>query len=217
MRVKKTVFLVDIDVAQCNAISEFLESSGFRVRTFPSAEAFLESAESVAEGIILLDQCLTGMSALELLNNLARRNAGTPIVLIIEHSDVRSAIKAIKAGAINVLEKPINNEELLACVKEAFLNVADNNESNPWIARVRQCYASLSDREKEVMRHIIDGMTSKRIAALLGISHRTVELHRAHITNKMESESLADMVRKHDICQNTGTYRLRREDAWLKP
>jgi FixJ family two-component response regulator len=209
MRVNRNVYLVDSDVAQCNALTVYLESSGYKVRIFTSAEAFLENAESMAEGIILMNQCLVGMSGQELQDSLARRGTDMPIVFIIEHSDVRSAVKAIKAGAINVLEKPISNEELLACVKEVFFHAGDNNKNSPWIASVRQRYASMTDREQKVMLHVVNGTSSKEMAELLGISPRTVEVHRARITKKMDAKSVADMVRKHDICQNTGAYRLR--------
>jgi len=209
MRVNRNVFLVDSDAAECNTLSAFLGASGCKVRMFPSAEAFLENAESMTEGIILLEQCLTGMSGLELQGNLARRGTDLPVIFISGHRDVRVTVKAIKAGAIDFLEKPFSNEELLASVKEAFLRAGDNKMNSLWIAELRQCYANLTDREREVMQHVVAGMSSKGVAELLGLSYRTVEVHRLGIMKKMRAGSIPDLVRKYDICENAGPYRLR--------
>jgi len=207
MRVIRNVFLVESDVAQCNALAKLLTSSRYKVKPFSSAEPFLENAEFMSEGIILLDQCLMGMSGLELQDNLARRGIDMPIVFISERSDVRSAVKAIKAGAVDFLEKPFSNEELLSSVKEAFFRANETN--NLWIANVRQCYEKLTNREQEIMKHIVTGMTSKESGEMLGVSYRTVQVHRASIMRKMETRSLPDLIRKYDICQNTGQHRLR--------
>ncbi len=210
MRAKRNVFLVEPDIAQCYALSALLASSRYKVKSFPSAESFLEDAEFMTEGIILLDQCQMGMSGLELQDSLARRGTDMPIVFISEHSDVKSAVNAIRAGAIDFLNQPFSNEELLASVKEAFFHADDNKDNSVWIASVRQCYDKLTDREREIMQHNVTGMSSKEMAELLGISHRTVEVHRARIMRKMETKSLPDLIRKYDICQNTGAYRLRK-------
>ena len=214
MRVKRNVFLVESNVAQCNMLSALLASSRYKVKPFSSAESFLENAEFLAEGIILLDQHLMGMSGLELQDNLARRGADMPIVFISDRSDVRLAVKAIKAGAIDFLEKPFSNEELLSSVKEAFVRADEANSL--WIARVRQCYDKLTDREREIIRHIVAGMTSKKSGEMLGVSYRTVQAHRASIMRKMEAKSLPDLIRKYGICQNTGEYRLRGAGTRIK-
>jgi len=216
MRIKRNVFLVESDVAQCNMLSDLLASSRYKVKPFSSAESFLENAEGMPDGIMLLDQSLTGMSGLELQDNLARRGTDMPIVFISERRDVRSAVKAIKAGATDFLEKPFSNEELLSSLKEAF-SQADKNKSNSiWIASVRQCYDKLTDREREIMQHVVTGMSSKEVGEMLGISYRTVEVHRLNIMRKMETKSLPDLIRKYGICQNNSVYRLRGDGAKTK-
>jgi FixJ family two-component response regulator len=209
MRVNRNVFLVNSDLAQCNVLSALLESSGCKVRTFPSAEAFLGNAESMTEGIMLLEQHLSGMSGLELQGNLARCGTDLPIIFISGHVDARITVKAIKAGAIDFLENPFSNEELLTSVNEAFFLADDNKKNSRWIAGLRQCYYSLTDREREVMQHVAAGMSSRHLAELLGLSSRTVEAHRASLMKKMRANSVPDLVRKNAICLKAGPYHLR--------
>ena len=216
MRAKRNVFLVESDVEQCSMISELLAASRYKVKPFPSAESFLKDAESMTEGIMLLDQCLIGMSGLELQDNLARRGTDLPIVFISERRDVRSAVKAIKSGAIDFLEKPASNEKLLASIKEAFCHADENKRNSLWVTELRKCYANLSDREREIMQHVTAGMTSRSVGELLGLSYRTVEVHRANIMKKMQANSIPDLVRKNAICLNTGQYRLRGAGARKK-
>ena len=120
MRASRTVFLIDDDDAVCHALSVFLEAAGYRVRSFSSAEAFLEAVDSTLEGVMVLDQRMTGMSGLELQTELNRRGAAPSIIFISGHGDVQMSVKAIKAGATNFLEKPFNNDELLTSIREAF-------------------------------------------------------------------------------------------------
>jgi len=129
MPVNKTIFLVDDDAAVCHALSLSLEVSGYSVRTFHSAEAFLaEAAEGVPEGIILVDQRMTGMSGLELQAELGKRGIDFPIIFITGHGDVQMSIKAIKAGAVDFLEKPFSDEDLLASIRDAFSRADDSKK-----------------------------------------------------------------------------------------
>jgi FixJ family two-component response regulator len=129
MPVNKTIFLVDDDAAVCHALSLSLEASGYGVRTFHSAEAFLEEkAEGVSEGIMLLDQRMTGMSGLELQAELTKRGIDIPIIFITGHGDVQMSIKAIKASAVDFLEKPFNDEDLLASIRDAFSRADDSKK-----------------------------------------------------------------------------------------
>lgn len=209
MRIKRNVFLVDSDKTQCRALSALLASSRCQVRAFPSAESFLEDAEAVPEGIILLEQCLPGMSGLDLQRNLAQRGTEMPIIFISGRTDLRVTVQAMKAGAIDFLPKPFSDEELLASVKEAF-SLADVNKKNSlWIVELKRCYDKLTDREREVIRHVVGDMSSKEVAELLGTSYRTIEVHRRSIMRKMEAKSLVDLARNYAICTDLGTYRLR--------
>ena len=201
MRANKNIFLVDDDAAVCHALSVFLESSGYSVRSFFSAETFLEETEDAAEGVILLDQSMTGgMSGLELQAELARRGIALPIIFITGHGDVQMSVKAIKAGAIDFLEKPFNNEDLLASIREAFARADDSKKDRDLFAECRQCLSSLTPREREVMQHVVDGMSNRRVAELLGVSDRTIEVHRSRAMEKMRVESITDLVRKCAVC-----------------
>ena len=140
------------------------------------------------------------MSGLHLQAELAKRGNGPPIIFITGQGDVRMSVKAIKAGAINFIEKPLSNEDLLASIREAFSHVDDSKE----LAELRKRHASLTHREQEIMKHVVAGMSNKDIAELLGLSDRTIEVHRSRVTKKMEAESLADLVRMYAMCQQAG-------------
>ncbi len=198
MRVNKNIILVDDDATICHALSLFLEASGYGVRTFPSAEAFLEDAAgSTVDGIMLLDQCMTGMSGLELQTELTSRGVDLPIIFITGHGDVQMSVKAIKAGAINFLEKPFSNEDLLASISEAFSCADASRKHRSQVAILRKRLASLTAREREVIQHVVAGMSNKNLGELLGVCNRTIEVHRSRVMKKMGAESLPDLVRKY--------------------
>jgi len=194
--------LVDDDAAVCHALSVFLETSGYGVKTFPSAEAFLEdAAASAEEGVMLLDQRMTGMSGLELQAELSRRGIELPIIFITGHGNVQMSVKAIKAGAINFLEKPFSNEALLASLREAFSHADAGSKHRSRVAAVRKLLASLTVREREVLRHVVAGMSNRALGDLLGVCDRTIEVHRSRVMKKMGAESLPDLVRKYALCR----------------
>jgi RNA polymerase sigma factor (sigma-70 family) len=201
MRVNKNIFLVDDDATISHALTVFLEGSGYRVRTFPSAEAFLEEADSIVLGVMLLDQRMSGITGLELQAELAKRDIALPIIFITGHGDVQMSVKAIKAGAIDFLEKPFNNEDLLASIRVASAHANDSKKDRDLFAKCRQCLSSLTPREREVIQHVIDGMSNRHIAELLYVSDRTIEAHRLKAMKKMGAESIPDLVRKCDICK----------------
>lgn len=200
----RTVFLVDDDAAVCHALSVFLEASGYGVRSFHSAEAFLEEADSTMQGVMLLDQRMGGISGLELQTELARRGTDITVIFISGHGDVSMSVKAIKAGAVDFLEKPFSNEDLLASIREAFSQVRDSKKQRDQTTGIRKKYTSLTDREREVMQHVVAGLSNKHLAELLGVSDRTVEVHRSRGMKKMGAESLPDLVRKYALCQKAG-------------
>jgi FixJ family two-component response regulator len=203
MPVSRSIFLVDDDAAVCHALSVFLETSGYSVRTFPSAESFL-NAEGMVDGVILLDQRMTGMTGLELQAELASRGIDLPIIFITGHGDVQMSVKAVKAGAIDFLEKPFSNEDLLASIREAFTHADDSKLHRDLIAELRNRHASLTDREREVLQHVVAGMSNRNLAQLLGVSDRTIEVHRSRVMKKMGAESLPDLVRKYALFQKAG-------------
>ena len=201
MAVRRNVFLVDDDAAVCHALSVFLEASGYRVSTFSSAESFLEGVEGILEGVMLLDQRMTGMSGLELQGELDKRGIDLPIIFITGHGDVRMSVKAVKAGAIDFLEKPFSNDDLLVSIRESFLYADTSQKSGNRLAELRERQATLTVREKEVLQHVVAGQSNRHLADLLGVSDRTIEVHRSRVMKKMGAESLPDLVRKYAMLQ----------------
>jgi two-component system response regulator FixJ len=201
MKKNRNVLLVDDDAAVCHALSVFLETSGYGVKTFLSAEAFLEDAGSGVEGIMLLDQRMTGMSGLELQEELSKRGIDLPIIFITGHGDVQMSVKAVKAGAINFLEKPFSNEDLLASIKEAFSQADKSRKQRSQVAALRKRHSTLTAREREVVKHVVAGMSNRALGDLLGICDRTIEVHRSRVMKKMGAESLPDLVRKYAMCK----------------
>ena len=204
MAMKRQIFLVDDDAAVCHALSVFLEGCGYVVRTFASAEAFLERVTGVTDGVMLLDQRMTGMSGLELQTELGRRRIELPIIFITGHGDVKMSVKAVKAGAVDFLEKPFSNEDLLASIREAFLRSDDHKQQRDSVAELRRRYSGLTEREREVMRYVVAGQSNRHMAERLGVSDRTVEVHRSRGMKKMGAESLPDLVRKYALCKEGG-------------
>jgi RNA polymerase sigma factor (sigma-70 family) len=204
MPVNRTIYLVDDDVAVCHALSVFLEASGYHVRTFHSAESFLQETQGVLEGIVLLDQRMTGMSGLELQTELDRRGIKLAIIFITGHGDVQMSVKAVKAGAIDFLEKPFSNEDLLVSIREAFLRADDIKKHGEQVASLRKLRDTLTAREEEVLQHVVEGQSNRQLAESLGVSDRTIEVHRSRVMKKMGAESLPDLVRKYAILQQAG-------------
>lgn len=204
MPIKKQVYLVDDDAAICDALSMFLESCGYQVETFSSAEDFLAAADAAINGVMLLDQRMTGMTGLELQAELDKRAIGLQIIFISGHADVRMSVQAIKAGAINLLEKPFTNEELLRSLTEAFSLVIEKQLQHERFDQLRQSFCSLTEREKEVIEHVVAGHSNRQLAERMGVSDRTIEVHRARGMKKMGATSLPDLVRKYAQCQQIG-------------
>lgn len=204
MTAQRQIYLVDDDAAVCHALSLFLRNSGFRVDTFSCAEDFLKAVNDAMSGVMLLDQRMTGMTGLELQAALGKRGNNLPIIFITGHGDVRMSVNAIKAGAVNFLEKPFSNEELLGMLVEAFTCLDETRDLHNKVDELRRCHASLTEREREVMQYVVAGMSNRALADQLGVSDRTIEVHRARGMKKMGAESLPDLVRKYALCQQNG-------------
>ena len=195
MPLNKTVFLVDDEPAIRHSLSVFLESKGFAVSEFPSAEAFLESITYEDYGVLVLDQKMKGKSGLELQSELKLRGIGLPIIFITGHGDVRMSVKAIRRGALNFIEKPFSNIDLLESINEALLQVDSRERDTARSIAIKKRYVTLTPREQEIMKHIINGTRNKTLAELLHVSQRTVEVHRSRVMTKMQADSLPDLVR----------------------
>ena len=200
MSIKLPIFLVDDDAAVRDALRLYLEATGFAVRTFDSAETFLGEIDEMGRGVLVLDQRMTGMSGLELQSELKVRGVEMPTIFITGHGDVPMSVRAMKEGATDFLEKPFRNSDLLASIEQVLAQDVVKMEDYLYQAGVREKYDSLTPREKEVMEHIVQGLPNKSVAQMLGVSMRTIEAHRGRVMEKMDAQSLPDLVRMADSC-----------------
>jgi len=197
-----TVFVVDDDPAVRDAITLFLRTEGLAVVTFASAAAFLESPAVEQPGCLVLDVRMPGMSGLDLQKQLRARGCHTPILFITGHGDVPMAIRAMKGGAFDFLEKPFQGETLQKRVQEALALDARQRSHQARHVQARARLALLSPREREVLDRVASGQYNKVIAFELGISLSTVEIHRKRVMEKLEAESLSDLIQTLALANN---------------
>ncbi len=194
-----TVFVVDDDAAVCDALGMLLRAAGMSVETFRSAAAFLKTYRPERAGCLVLDIRMPGMTGLDLQDELHKRRISVPIVFLTGHGDVPLAVRALKKGAVDFIEKPHEEERLVLAVLNALRSDGDRrkqanrrDESSPDLATR---LATLSEREREVLDGILDGKPTRRISDELNISVKTVEFHRARIREKLGVGSLAELFR----------------------
>ena len=190
-----TVFIVDDDEAVRDSIAELVSSVGLPAFTFASAQEFLDGFDAEQPGCLVLDLRMAHMSGLALQERLEALGARIPIVFISAHGDITDAVKALRAGAVDFVQKPYREQQLLDSINEALHRDADARQGDNSHVRFAARFATLSERELEVMDLVVKGESSKGIARALGISHRTVELHRGHILAKLEVRSVAELIR----------------------
>jgi RNA polymerase sigma factor (sigma-70 family) len=190
-----TVFVVDDDEAMRSSLKWLIESTGMAVRTFDSADAFLAGYSPDWTGCLLLDVRMPGMSGLELQAYLAQAGYRLPVIIITGHGDVAMAVKAMQAGALDFVEKPFHDEDLLASIHRALAADIEARAQRSQHAEVLARLAELTPREHEVMDLVTAGKSNREIATALGVSTKTVEAHRARVMDKMQAGSLADLVR----------------------
>ncbi len=190
-----TVFLVDDEPGMLKALTRLLEAEGFTVRAFTSAKTFLESYHAEALGCVVLDVAMPELDGLELQQRLTQSGVLLPIVFLTGHGDIPISVRAIKAGALDFLTKPVKDVDLLRAVRAALQRAAEQRELIRETALLHQRYSGLTPREREVMAHVVAGELNKQVADALGIGEHTVKVHRSHIMEKMGVPSLADLVR----------------------
>lgn len=195
MQSEPTVFIVDDDQAMRNSLKWLIESVGMKVRTFESAAAFLDNFYPGGAGCLLLDVRMPGMSGLELQAHLARQQVRLPVILITGHGDVAMAVRSMKAGAVDFIEKPFNDEALLTSIRNALNYDEQQRVLQSRRAEIAVRLAELTPREHEVMDMVTEGRSNREIAAALGVSTKTVEAHRARVMDKTGAASLAELVR----------------------
>jgi FixJ family two-component response regulator len=195
MSAQGTVFLVDDDEALRRATTRLMTASGFTVLAFASAEEFLAALDPAAPGCLLLDLSMPGLGGLELQRLLMERGASLPIVFLSGQADVGASVRAMKGGAIDFLEKPVEDATLIAAIERALERDARMRDARAQRSELEQRYAKLTPREREVLALVVSGKLNKQAAFSLGIAERTIKLHRARVLEKMGAASLADLVR----------------------
>ena len=189
------VYVVDDDASVCRALGRLFRANGLSTETFPSAKAFLDHPMAVRPTCLILDVRLPGPSGLDLQEALARANRDVPIIFITGHSDVPSTVRAMKGGAVDFLQKPFNDQELLNCVHRALARSRDRLAERSIRAILDQRLRTLTARERDVLLEVVTGKLNKQIAGDLGIAEKTVKVHRGRVMQKMQAGSVADLVR----------------------
>jgi two-component system response regulator FixJ len=191
----QTVFVVDDDDAVRNSLRMLLKSAGLNTEVAASAQDFLSTYDTAHPGCLVLDVRMPGMSGLEMQHELNMRGATIPVIFITGHGDIPMAVEAMQHGAFDFLQKPFRDQELLDRVQRALERDAEYRARLRQTDGIRDRLASLSPREREVLDLVTQGKANKMVAGDLGVSQRTVEIHRAHVMQKMEAGSLAELVR----------------------
>jgi RNA polymerase sigma factor (sigma-70 family) len=195
---RPTVFVVDDDVSIREALTNLFRSVGLEVQTYGSAQEFLASPRTDVPGCLVLDVRLPGLSGIDLQRRLAEATSQVPIIFITGHGDIPMSVRAMKAGAVEFLTKPFRDQDLLDAVQEAVAQDRASSEARAEKAELRACFESLTPREREVMAMVAAGLLNKQIAGELGTSEATVKMHRGHVMQKMQADSLADLIRKNE-------------------
>ena len=189
------VHIVDDEEAVRNSLAFLLNSSGFAVRTHASALAFLEVAPSLKNGCLITDLRMPDVDGVELLRRLNASGTMLPAIVVTGHGDVQMAVEAMKNGAMDFIEKPFSEDVLIESIRRAVERAAAQLDAGETAARTRERLASLSERERQVLKGVVQGKANKTIAHELGLSPRTVEVYRSNLMSKMQVKSLADLVR----------------------
>jgi FixJ family two-component response regulator len=189
------IHIVDDDPSFRTAVTRLLRAAKYEVRGYASASEFLESASCNAPGCILLDLRMPGVGGLDLQQSLARMEERLPIIFLTGHGDIPASVRAMKAGAVDFLTKPIRRETLLGAVENALGVDAKGRAAREVLRELQNRYENLTPREREVLAHVVSGKLNKQIAFDLGTAERTIKAHRAAIMEKLHVQSVAELVR----------------------
>lgn len=190
-----TVYIVDDDDAMRESLQFLVGSVGLPTEAFASAEQFLAHFSPTARGCVLLDVRMPGMSGIELHEQLRASRIAIPVIILTAHADVPMAVRAMRAGAFDFIEKPCNDQVLLDRIHQAIERDADARLDRDRADDIQQRLEKLSPRERQVLELVVAGFANKQVAGMLELSIKTVEVHRGHVMSKMQAASLADLVR----------------------
>jgi two-component system, LuxR family, response regulator FixJ len=195
MPAEPVIHVVDDDVAVRQSLAFLLASDGLAVRLYDSATAFLDQSGGRLSGLVVTDVRMPGIDGIALLKELRQRRITVPVIVMTGHADVPLAVAAMKEGAVDFVEKPFDDELLLSAIRAALRERAVQSADQRQRDEAQTRLAALSEREAQVMAGLVAGKANKQIAGELGISHRTVEIHRAKLMLKLQARSLSDLVR----------------------
>jgi FixJ family two-component response regulator len=191
----RIVFVVDDDVSVRESLELLISSVGWQPETFASAQEFLARPRALVPSCLVLDVSLPGLNGLELQKRVAVERTDMPIIFITGHGDVPMSVQAMKAGAVEFLTKPFGDNVLLAAIGNALVRSQTALDREAELQALRDCYASLTRREREVMAFVVSGLLNKQVGGELGISEITVKAHRGQVMQKMKANSFADLVK----------------------
>ena len=193
--VEPTIRIVDDEASVRKGLSRLLRSAGWRAADYATSEAFMKSHDPAIPGCLILDVAMPGVDGLELQQRLIDKGCNLPIVFLTGHGDIAMSVQAMRAGALNFLTKPVDEEALLGAVTEAVERDRSARRAQAGLAALREHLAMLTPREREVLDHVVAGELNKQIAGHLGTVEKTIKVHRARVMEKMGARSLAELAR----------------------
>ena len=197
------IYIVDDDAAVRDSLAVLLSTAGLKVETYATGEEFLDAWSPAAAGCLVLDIRMPGISGLDLLEQLASRKSRIPVVIITAHGDIKIAVKAMKLGAADFIEKPFKYDVIIDSIRNALQRKEEERSSEILVDAYLERLTLLTEREREIHDHMVQGEPNKVIASKLDISPRTVEIHRAHVMEKLQVRNLSQLV-KFAILANLG-------------
>jgi two-component system, LuxR family, response regulator FixJ len=202
---RRVIHVIDDDEASRESIAFLLRTAGYEAKVFSSAQRFIDTLPDTSLSCIITDVRMPDMSGIDLVRRLKELKVGAPVIVITGHGDIALAVEAMKIGAADFFEKPFNDDLLLASVKNTLRQQEGEAKRHAERAEIEQRLSTLSPREKDVLGGLIEGRANKQIAFDLSISPRTVEIYRANLMNKMQADSLSDLVRMALIVKMLGS------------